>query len=196
MVGNGFVTPTPTATATSISTKTMTTTNFNVKDYCGVNSSEIYEFRRNCYLKAAKAGEINILKYLNSEFPELKNERDDRGYTALTLAAFFADKDTVKFLIEEIGMNPTETGFDGRNCFLNAAYGGKIETLEYLNSNFAALKNARDDQQSTALTLAAYAADKDTVQFLIEEVGMSAEETGNAGRNPFLSAAVSPTSVG
>ena len=54
----------------------------------------------------------------------MKNERDDERDTALTLAAYFADKDTVQFLIEEIGMNPTETGFQGRNCFLSAVRDG------------------------------------------------------------------------
>ena len=69
-------------------------------------------------------------------------------------AAYFADKDTVQSLIEEIGMNPTETGFLGRNCFLSAAAGGKIETLKYLNSNFPELKNGLDNYGRRALDIA------------------------------------------
>ena len=83
---------------------------------------------------------------MNSDFPELKNARDNHNDTALTLAAEFADKDSVQFLIEEIGINPTETGFQGRNCFLSAARGRKIETLKYLNSDFPELKNGLDDE--------------------------------------------------
>ena len=126
---------------------------------------------------------------MNLYFPELKNERDENKDTALTLAAQHSDKDTVQFLIEEIRMNPTETGFQGRNCFLEAAYGGKIETLKYLNLKYPELKNERDDLGRTALTLAAKFADKDTVQYLIQEVRMSTTETGYKGRNCFLRAA-------
>ena len=99
------------------------------------------------------------------------------------MAAYLASKPTVQFLIEKLKMNQTETGFLGRNCFMTAAYGGKIETLIYLNSNFPELKSKRDDQQSNALTLACTRAGKETIQFLIEEVGMSVTKTGYNGQN-------------
>merc|ERR1712178_33796 len=90
----------------------------------------------------------------NSHFPELINERDDERETALTSAARLADKDTVQFLIEKVGINPTETGFQGRNCFLSAASGGKIETLKYLNLKYPELKNGQDRYGRRALDLA------------------------------------------
>ena len=38
-------------------------------------------------------------------------------------------------------MNINDTDKLGRNCFLIAAAGGKIETLKYLNLKFPKLKN-------------------------------------------------------
>ena len=66
-------------TQTSIA-KTITTTQFNVTDYCGTNPSEADFYGRNCFIRAAKAGEIKVLKYLNSYYPELKNQKDDLVY--------------------------------------------------------------------------------------------------------------------
>ena len=118
-----------------------------------------------------------------------KHAKSNSNNTALTMAAVLADQHTVQFLIEEVGMNPlsmTQKGYDERNCFLSAASGAKIGTLKYLNTNFLELKNKRDSQESTALTLAAYFADKNTVQFLVEEVGMNVTETGTESSNCFV----------
>merc|ERR1712154_200860 len=118
-----------------------------------------------------------------------KNGKDDSQGNALGSAARFADKNTVQFLVETLEVDETETGFNGRNCFLLAASGARIETMKYLNSKFPDLKNGKDDNQHTALTLAAELADKNTVQFIIEQLEMDETETGFMGRNCFLQAA-------
>ena len=46
---------------------------------------ETDRMKKNIYHSAAMGGKIEILKYLNSEFPELKNGSDSYGNTALTL---------------------------------------------------------------------------------------------------------------
>ena len=60
--------------------------------------------------------------------------------TALTLASEYGSKETVEYLITELKVDVRETGHQERNCFLNAALGGKIETLEYLYSYGALIR--------------------------------------------------------
>ena len=112
-----------------------------------------------------------------------------KGFSTLTFAPEFVDKNTVKFLIEGLGMSVTKHRCDSRNCFLSAALGGKIETMKYLNSNFPELKYQRDNWNDTSLTSAAWVSNKETVQFLIEEMEINVTETGYEGRNCFLRAA-------
>merc|ERR1712038_1589829 len=97
--------------------------------------------------------------------------------------------EAIQYLIEELEMNVNETGLFGRNCFLQAAEGGKIETMRYLNLVNPELKNDRDDDENTALSLAASHADLETVEFLVEEMEINVNETGKLGRNSFLFAA-------
>merc|ERR1712110_133225 len=144
---------------------------------------------RNRFLIAAFNNEIEVLRYLDSLESNLKHGRDDERNTALTLASRYASKETVQFLINDFGIDPSALGFVGRNSFLSAAVGSKIETLRYLNDKYPSLKNARDDESDTALTLASEIANKATVQFLIEEVGLDPSELGMDGRNSFLCAA-------
>ena len=144
---------------------------------------------RNCFLIAAERGKIKIMRYLNFRNSELKNSKDNDYETALTLAVRFADFETVKFLIEEIEIDINQTGRNGRNCFLEAAYEKKNDIMRYLNSRNSGLKNAKDDYNNTALTLAVHSADTATVQFLIEEIQVEINETAFKGRNCFLLAA-------
>merc|ERR1711976_879351 len=111
------------------------------------------------------------MEYLDSLDPELKNDKDHKGNTALTLAARKADVATVKFLIETYNMKPQETGSSG----------GKIEIMKYLDSVDPDLKNDKDDKEETALTLAASFADLSTVKFLIETYDMKPKEKGSYG---------------
>ena len=105
------------------------------------------------FLKAAKTGNVVELRRLYTENPLVVTSYDENTDTALTLAAKFADKNTVQFLIEEVAMDETKTGYRGKNCFLAAATSNKLETLKYLNSKFPTLKNGRDEDGNTASDL-------------------------------------------
>merc|ERR1712110_78600 len=153
------------------------------------NVSEVGAIDRNSLLSAARGGKDDTVRYLLSVDPSLKNTRDYEESTVLTLASEYANKSTVQFLINDFGIDPSALGFVGRNSFLSAAVGSKIETLRYLNDKYPSLKNARDDESDTALTLASEIANIATVQFLIEEVGLDPSELGMDGRNSFLCAA-------
>jgi ankyrin repeat protein len=155
----------------------------------GLNVSDVDFLGRNSFLSAVEGSKIETLRYLNSKDPTLKNARDNVGDTALRLASWSANKETVQFLVEEMGLNISDVGFLGRNSFLAAVVGSKIETLRYLNSKDPTLKNARSYYGDTALTLASKYANKETVQVLVEEMGLTISAVGFNGRNSFLRAA-------
>merc|ERR1711879_477691 len=77
---------------------------------------------------------------------------------------------------------------NGENCFMRAARGRKTSNLRFLDEKFPYLKNMRANNQHTALTLVVQFADWETIQFLIEDIKMSVNETRN-GENFFLHAA-------
>ena len=94
--------------------------------------------------------------------------------------------DTVVFLVEEMMLNLAEVGFVGRNSFLCAASGGQIKILGYIDSIGPSLRFDRDYNQYTALILAAYFSDKETVKYLIEEIEMDINVTGQYGANVYF----------
>ena len=72
------------------------------------------------------------------------------GATLFTAACEFDSKHNVEVFIEEFKVDIKETGFWGRNCFLKAASGGKIDTMKYLHSVDDTLFLEKDDQGYTA----------------------------------------------
>ena len=68
----------------------------------------------------------------------------------------------------EIQLN--QTGPFGRNCFLSAAAGGKIEIMKYLNFQNSNLKTSKDWHNNTALSLALLGTKWNTIQFLLTEL--------------------------
>ena len=154
----------------------------------GMNINSTDPQMKNCFIAAAYGRKPKNLKFFNENYPYLKNHRDENNETALHLASGFGDFETVKFLVDEIGININEIGIFGRNCFLNAVYGSKIKTMRFLNSKNPQLKNARDDYQENALTLACGFADLKTVKFLVEEMHFGLNVIGAYGRNCFQSA--------
>merc|ERR1711881_219383 len=115
---------------------------------------------------AAIGGKTDTLKYLISIDSNLKNHKDNYNASALNFAAEYADKATVKFLVETLRMDTKNVARKGRTPFLYAVLKGKIETVKYLDSIDSDLKNARDTYGGSALTVAAEYANKATVKFL------------------------------
>ena len=109
---------------------------------------------QNGFLRAASGDKIDTMRYLHTIDETLYQAKDDQKDTALCLSSKLGSKQTVEFLITELKVDIHETGFLGRNCFLQAATGGKIETMKYLNSIDATLTRARGTDDSTSLTLA------------------------------------------
>ena len=144
---------------------------------------------RNCFLAAAEGGQLETLKFLHSVNKTLFQATDDNGDTALTLACTFGEKATVEWLISELRVNFHETGRFGRNCFLSAACGGKIEIMKYLHTVDEDLCQARDDDSNTALIIASRYGSKDSVEVLVNLFKADIYETGFEDQNCFAAAA-------
>ena len=91
-------------------------------------------------------------------------------------------------MITELKVDIRETGYNGRNCFLSAVRGSKIDTMKYLHSIDETLCQARDITKSTALNLACLYSSKETIECLINEFGVDIHETGYRNWNCLLSA--------
>jgi hypothetical protein len=73
-----------------------------------------------------------ILKIGHSDRSLLKLKKY-LGETALTYSCRVGSTEIVKLLRSEFNVDIHETGFYGRNCYLSAARGGKIDTMRYLH---------------------------------------------------------------
>ena len=111
------------------------------------------------------------MRYLHSLDDTLFRARDENNDTALTLAGYYGSEEAVNYLITELKVDVRETGENGRNCFLSATEGGKIDMMRYLHSLDDTLCRARDENNDTALTLAGYYGSKESVEYLVTEPG-------------------------
>ena len=158
------------------------------------------------FFEAIENGDIEILRSLISQFPSLLDARipeprqpNTDPHTPLTYAAKYGNLESIKYFIEEAGVDISQTGWDGRNSFMMAirfsrepefGQNDEIEILEYLNEQDPELKNARDDSSSTPLTLSCERATLAAVQYLVETLNMDVFEEGMLERNCWLSAAI------
>ena len=110
----------------------------------------------------------SVMNYLHLIDRNFSKCTDEDGNTALTLACEFSSTETVELLIKKYNADIHEIGFQGQNCFLRAAMGGRLDTMKYLHSIDENLCKGNDKRDDTALTLASWLGSKETVQFLIE----------------------------
>ncbi|MFZ5979194.1 MAG: ankyrin repeat domain-containing protein, partial [Candidatus Zixiibacteriota bacterium] len=115
---------------------------------------------------AVANGDIDQVKNLLAENPELLNLRNDLGLTPFNLAAFNGKLDIMKMLA---GMGVDVTIGDNEHSLPthNAAVGGHIPVLEYLLEQGAAI-DARDDFEMTPLLFACNYRQLETVRFLLD----------------------------
>ena len=92
-------------------------------------------------------------------------------------------------LIKEFNADIHKLGFKGRNCFLRAVLGNKIDTIRFLHKIDKNLCKGKDEYGHNALTLASCYGSKETVEVLIKEFNADIHEVGYKGQNCFIQAA-------
>merc|ERR1712154_353973 len=109
---------------------------------------------------------IRTMEYLNSTFPDLKNVQDDNMDNALILAAASGNIASIKYLLNDLKFDVDFKGDKGRNCYLVAAWWGKLKTFEYLHRKYPHLRESLDNDGKTALDLAKERGKSNIVTFL------------------------------
>ena len=97
---------------------------------------------------------------------------DENSNNGLHLASLESRMDTVVYLIDNLEMDPAVKGQHGRNTFLLACYAGNIKIVKYLAERYPQLINSVDENNNNGLHLAVWQDKMDTVEYLIEELGM------------------------
>ena len=132
-----------------------------------------------------------LLTNLLLNTPDLINEKDDSGQTALLLAVSFGNIDMVKTFIQA-GANIEATTYFEQTPLLMAAHSGNsnaINALIQANANIY----AKDIDGRTSLHLAAKSGNSDTIKALIQ-ANANKEATDNNGQTPLHLAAQSGNS--
>ncbi|KAL3875518.1 hypothetical protein ACJMK2_033463 [Sinanodonta woodiana] len=130
---------------------------------------------------AAQAGDLDRVQKLIQYFPELKEEKDDKGYTPLHRAAEHGRVDIVKWLANvSTNLNvETQTGYTAINI---AAMNGHVNCLMVLAALGAAI-TCRTIENQTPLHLAAIGGHLECVKWLIaNRANLGTKD--NMGRTP------------
>ena len=112
------------------------------------------EYGQNSFWWACYHGNIEFIEYLAEKYSELINIVEESYKNGLFVAIERNKKETVKFLIDELGMDPAVKGYHERNSFLYACCYGHIEIVKYLAGKYPNLINSVDEYNNTCLHLA------------------------------------------
>ena len=139
---------------------------------------------------ACKGGHVDVARKLVTEYGADVNARDNSDNTPLTLAARFNGKmELINMLVKEYGCSPHTKGQYGRTLLHQACDGGHVDVARKLVTEYGADVNARDNNDSTPLNLAAsLSGNTELACMLIDEFGCSPHIKGRVGRTPLHSA--------
>lgn len=116
------------------------------------------------YFEAARTGDNVLLeKYVTSGFPV--DVRTPQGYTALILAAYHGQKDTVQKLIQ-LGADPCARDNRGSTALMGATFKGELSIAKLLLDQSCSKVDDRNRQGQTAAMYAALAGNTQLVDML------------------------------
>ena len=132
------------------------------------------------YLYAAYLGKINLLMEMDDDIDSVGPE----GMNALHLAASRNEIEVVKYLIENVGMDPKATCDKGLNVLHIACREDATDTIKYLIEKCPELINTQTKRGFTPLHFAAFHQNKETTKILIEN-GADPNIKNKSGLKPF-----------
>ena len=132
-------------------------------------------YKRKYHNRRYKLGQTPLMYacQLNSNAKILGVPYSDRIFTGL----FLHNYKTVVYLVEELKVDLYETDNAGLNCFHLSAVKDDIYVLKYLNSRDSGLRDIRDKQGNTALSLACKSHSKKSIKYLAKIGKKYKEET-------------------
>ena len=83
------------------------------------------------YFDAAREGDSTLLQTFYNAGLDV-NVADEKGYTALILAAYHGHTDTVSFLIEQVKANPCQEDKRGNTALMGAIFKGHVSVAKQL----------------------------------------------------------------
>lgn len=147
-------------------------------------SSKPSEGQINTFLRAIKAGDIAFVKDVLERDPASANRENSHGITPLMCALFAEQEDIVKLLVSKGANVNADFGPLG-----DAAYEGRISTVEYLISQGAEI-NGKDFNGHTPIFGAAEGGRLDVAKLLIAR-GAKVNVQGDFGATPLSTAVAS-----
>ncbi|XP_018018236.1 ankyrin repeat domain-containing protein 16 [Hyalella azteca] len=131
--------------------------NSNRKDQCGLSP----------FMDAACGGHVGTARALISLWPDTDVRLTDaRGRSALQIASETGQLETVKFLVQELLLDPQHCDIIGQNCVHSAARAGHSHVLQWLISCAGCPADTLDHNGRSALDLASAANHSKCVELL------------------------------
>lgn len=116
------------------------------------------------FFEAARTGDNVLLeKYVTSGFPV--DVRTPQGYTALILAAYHGQKETVQKLIQ-LGADPCARDHRGSTALMGATFKGELSIAKLLLDQACSKVDDRNRQGQTAAMYAALAGNTQLIDML------------------------------
>jgi ankyrin repeat protein len=158
-------------------------------------ASAIPDHYKALYFDAARAGRTDLLGGMIDDGASV-DERDSHGYTALIIAAYDGQPQTVEYLMGR-GADPCAADLKGNTALMGVAFKGQLTIAERLVTRCDV--NTRNREGQTAVMMAALFGHADIVRLLAthganlaltdasgNSAGSVAHQQGNAGMEALL----------
>ncbi|MEO0582363.1 MAG: ankyrin repeat domain-containing protein [Bacteroidota bacterium] len=134
------------------------------------------------FRSALKTGNLDTVKEIGTQYPQMVQEPDDRGFYPLVLAAYYDQVDIVTVLLQ-LGADPEAKDGSGNTALMGASFKGFVSTIETLLQHGAAI-DAQNNEGASALAFAAMF-DQEAVAKLLLEKGADPLLKDQKGNTPY-----------
>ena len=128
--------------------------------------------------QASKAGDVDTVRKLVRSGADV-NARNSKNNTPINFPTVNGKMEVIMVLVKEFGCSPHTKGFKGRTPLHQACECGHVDVARKLVTEYGADVNARDNNDDTALNLAArFSGKMELINMLAKECGCSPHTKG------------------
>jgi len=144
-------------------------------------ASRKWKSKKQVLMEAIESGDIEKVRTILSETPSLVEEKWSNGKEHESslishLAAFKGSIDILKFIIEDLEIDPEEKNGNGETIVHLAARGGHVDVIEYCMYQLGIDENDESNSGWTIMHLAASSNQLEFLEYCIEELVMNIYE--------------------